>query len=116
MQRMLGSTSPRSRAWLRRAPAIYRSVVQPVWEAAGLAVTVTTTQAAGEAVHIGKQLDLATCDVLVALGGDGTLYELLQVGPPAPCCRLCGAWRAVTLHAAFVWCASVARRPPGTSP
>ena len=55
--------------------------MQPLWEAAGLAVTVITTQAAGEAVDIGKRLDLTSCDALVAIGGDGTLYELLQACP-----------------------------------
>ena len=64
---------------MRRAPAIHRSILQPAWEAAGLDMSVTITRAAGEAVDIGRHLDLATCDMLVAVGGDGTLHELLQV-------------------------------------
>ena len=40
---------------------------------------MTTTQAAGEAVDTGRRLDLARCQALVAIGGDGTLHELLQV-------------------------------------
>ena len=51
----------------------------PVWEAAGLLVTVYTTTRAGEGVSFASRLDLRSCDALVAVGGDGTLHELLQV-------------------------------------
>ena len=63
----------------RRAPRIYESQVAPVWQAAGLQVTVHTTRRAGEGSQVASDLDLRSFDILVAVGGDGTLHEMLQV-------------------------------------
>ena len=51
----------------------------PVWQAAGLQVTVHTTRRAGEGSQLASDLDLRSFDILVAVGGDGTLHEMLQV-------------------------------------
>lgn len=51
---------------------------QNVWEQAGVEVTVLNTTHAGHAREIGRDENLADCDALVAIGGDGTLHELVN--------------------------------------
>ncbi|KAK9805531.1 hypothetical protein WJX72_003548 [[Myrmecia] bisecta] len=56
----------------------FAKVVQPIFDAAGLVVIVHQTQHAGHATELAQQLDLAGCDALVMVGGDGTVFEALQ--------------------------------------
>lgn len=53
--------------------------IQSIFKAAGLSLTVWETDRPGHASEMVKQLDLAACDVLVTVGGDGTVHEALQV-------------------------------------
>ena len=53
--------------------------IQAILQAAGLIVTVRETQRAGHATKIVKHLRLDTCDAIVTVGGDGTVFEALQV-------------------------------------
>ncbi|HUN53278.1 MAG TPA: diacylglycerol kinase family protein, partial [Candidatus Sulfotelmatobacter sp.] len=39
-------------------------------------VRVETTTAAGDATRLAQRIDPATCDVVVAAGGDGTINEV----------------------------------------
>ena len=54
--------------------------VQNILKAAGLSLTLKETDRAGHATEMVKELDLAACDALVTFGGDGTVFEALQVG------------------------------------
>ena len=51
---------------------------QKIWEDAGIEVTVINTTHAGHAREIGRDEDLKDCDALVAIGGDGTVHELVN--------------------------------------
>ena len=53
--------------------------VQSIFKAAGLSLRVWETDRPGHASEIVKTLDLAACDALVTVGGDGTVHEALQV-------------------------------------
>ncbi|KAL0029421.1 hypothetical protein WJX77_006321 [Trebouxia sp. C0004] len=62
-----------------RSKAMFQSPdIQNVFKAAGLSLSVWETNRRGHATEIVKQLDLAACDVLVTVGGDGTVHEALQ--------------------------------------
>lgn len=83
----------------RSKEVFYSSSVQTIFKAAGLEVTVKETQHRGHATDIVRQLPLGTCDALVTVGGDGTVFEALQVLPSLPpkqaaiqknnCCHPC---------------------------
>lgn len=63
-----------------RSNALFQSPdVQNIFKAAGLVLTVKKTDRAGHATEMVKELDLAACDALVTVGGDGTVFEALQV-------------------------------------
>ena len=49
-------------------------------DAAGLRVTVHETRGRGHACNVVAGLDLADVDMVVYVGGDGTVFEGLQVG------------------------------------
>ena len=53
--------------------------VQTILKAAGVIVTVHETQRSGHATHIVQALQLDSCDAIVTVGGDGTVFEALQV-------------------------------------
>jgi hypothetical protein len=56
-------------------------VLRPVLEqAAGMQLTVVQTQHEGHAADITLALELDSTDMLVVVGGDGTLFEAMQVG------------------------------------
>ena len=67
--------------WLqRRSKAMFQSPeIQSIFKAAGLSLSVWETERPGHASEMVKQLDLAACDALVTVGGDGTVHEALQV-------------------------------------
>ena len=56
--------------------------IQTILKAAGLSVTVRETQRAGHATEIVRSLQLDQCDALITVGGDGTVFEALQVMQP----------------------------------
>lgn len=56
--------------------------IQTIFKAAGLIVTVRETQRAGHATEIVRSLQLDQCDALITVGGDGTVFEALQVMQP----------------------------------
>ncbi len=65
----------------RRARRVYKSVVAPVFAAAGISVALHETQWAGHARSIVEGLrveELACYDGIVALGGDGLFHEVLN--------------------------------------
>jgi diacylglycerol kinase family enzyme len=64
-------------------------VVQPVLEqAAGMQVSVVELQRPMHAKQVAQELDLGSTDLLACAGGDGTLWEALQVGG----CGGCACW------------------------
>lgn len=61
------------------AASQFDSDVLPVLrDAAGMAVTVVRTEGPGHAVSLVEGLDVATHDVIVVVGGDGSVHEVLQ--------------------------------------
>ena len=63
----------------RSKQIFYSTAVQTILQAAGLDVTVKETEHPGHATDIVRQLALDSCDAVVAVGGDGTVFEALQV-------------------------------------
>lgn len=57
-----------------------RTVLPVLQQAAGMHVAVAQTCHRGHATEVAAQLDLASTDMLLCVGGDGTLWEALQVG------------------------------------
>ena len=55
--------------------------IQTIFKAAGMNVTVKETQRAGHATEMVQNLQLGHCDALITVGGDGTVFEALQVMP-----------------------------------
>jgi len=53
--------------------------VRPILEAAGFHLDVRETQGPGHATDIVKEAELQNFDAVVAVGGDGTIFEILQV-------------------------------------
>jgi diacylglycerol kinase family enzyme len=58
---------------------VFRTRVLPILEAGGLVCTVHETKHRGHATEIVKGLLPAECDVIVGVGGDGTVFEIVQV-------------------------------------
>ena len=48
-------------------------------EAAGFQLDVRETQGPGHATEIVREVQLEVFDAVVAVGGDGTIFEILQV-------------------------------------
>ena len=81
---------------VRRAIKTYEEVLRPILEeAAGMQVTAIQLQHPQHATDIVRQLDLGGTDMLVCVGGDGTLWEGLQVRARASSCQMAEgpAWR-----------------------
>eukprot|EP00878_Enallax_costatus_P029883 GHUV01032449.1.p1 GENE.GHUV01032449.1~~GHUV01032449.1.p1 ORF type:complete len:254 (+),score=58.01 GHUV01032449.1:465-1226(+) len=71
-----------------KSQRLFQRHVAPVLEgAAGMSLTSLVTQHPGHATQLLHELNLAAVDLLVFVGGDGTVYEGLQVGSRA--CRAC---------------------------
>lgn len=65
---------------LSRSAKLFQQQVAPVLEdAAGMHLTSLVTQHAGHATQLCAELNLAAVDLLVFVGGDGTVWEGLQV-------------------------------------
>lgn len=59
---------------------MFEQQIVPVLEdAAGMSVTQLVTQHAGHASELLASLNLSAVDLVVVVGGDGTVYEGLQV-------------------------------------
>lgn len=52
--------------------------VQPVFDTAGVTLEIHETQWAGHARELARELDLTGLDGFCAIGGDGTLHELMN--------------------------------------
>eukprot|EP00884_Botryococcus_braunii_P011795 jgi/Botrbrau1/20616/Bobra.113_1s0042.1 len=61
-----------------RAAMVFRTQVLPILEAGGLECIVHETKHRGHATEIVKELQSAACDAIVGVGGDGTIFEILQ--------------------------------------
>ena len=57
----------------------YSNDIQTIFKAAGLQLTVKETERAGHATDIVRALTPGSCDAIVTVGGDGTVFEALQV-------------------------------------
>lgn len=63
-----------------RAERVFERQVLPVLQdAAGMSVSSMVTSGPGAATELLSQLDLSAVDLLLFVGGDGTVYEGLQV-------------------------------------
>jgi diacylglycerol kinase family enzyme len=62
-----------------RAAMVFRTQVLPILQAGGLECVVHETKHRGHATEIVKKLQSAACDAIVGVGGDGTIFEILQV-------------------------------------
>ena len=52
--------------------------VKPIFEASGIDLFITETTFAGHAKELANQLDLNEYDGFIAIGGDGTLHEIVN--------------------------------------
>ncbi len=68
-----------SRYFCCRARHTFTKHVRPILEAAGFHLDVRETQGPGHATDIVKEAELQIFDAVVAVGGDGTIFEILQV-------------------------------------
>ncbi|EFN55392.1 hypothetical protein CHLNCDRAFT_134482 [Chlorella variabilis] len=68
-----------------RAPSIYEKEVRPALEAAGCQLAMHLTKATGHATELVRQVEPGSVDAVVAIGGDGTMYEALQASAWLPC-------------------------------
>lgn len=59
-----------------------RQVLPVLQDAAGMTVDSIVTSGPGAATEVMAQLDLTAVDLVVFVGGDGTVYEGLQVSSP----------------------------------
>lgn len=64
--------------------------MRPILEAAGFHMDVRETQGPGHATDIVKEAELQNFDAVVAVGGDGTIFEILQV------------WQTFFLHSVVI--------------
>lgn len=62
----------------KTATAIWREVVQPMWDECGMTYQITETQYAGHAKEIARTLNLSAYDAIVTVSGDGLFWELLN--------------------------------------
>jgi sphingosine kinase len=60
------------------ARAFQRSVAPLLEDAAGFVVTCTHTSHAGHAAELVASLDIGSTELLLLVGGDGTVHEALQ--------------------------------------
>lgn len=70
-----------------RAERVFERQVLPVLQdAAGMTVSSMVTSGPGDATTFVSQMDLEAVDVLLFVGGDGTVYEGLQVREGSAVC------------------------------
>jgi len=62
----------------KKGKKLTEQIVVPTFKAAGVEVVPIPTERAGHAVELGETVDLAGVDALCALGGDGTLADVLN--------------------------------------
>ncbi len=95
---------------LCRAKKLFEGTVRKTLDAAGVAYTLHITQRAGNAGDIAAALDLASCDALLFMGGDGTVHEALQVRKTGVSHADCGLWDDVLTSVArnCSWAATAA--------
>lgn len=62
----------------KTAPRLYKLIVEPILLAAGMHVIQYTTTHRGHATDIIKNTHPHNIDIIMALGGDGTTFEVLQ--------------------------------------
>lgn len=67
------------RYFSRSRDVFYSKNVQTILQAAGLELTVKETQHRGHATDIVRQVPVGSCDAVITVGGDGTVFEALQV-------------------------------------
>ena len=68
-----------------RARKAFSKHVRPILEAAGFHLDFRETKGPGHATEIVKEAHLETVDAVVAVGGDGTIFEILQVSICSHC-------------------------------
>eukprot|EP00658_Telonema_sp_P-2_P036078 TRINITY_DN26155_c0_g1_i1.p1 TRINITY_DN26155_c0_g1~~TRINITY_DN26155_c0_g1_i1.p1 ORF type:complete len:286 (+),score=70.79 TRINITY_DN26155_c0_g1_i1:87-944(+) len=61
-----------------QAVALFERHCRRILELASIRLEVLTTQAAGHAVALGRELELEGLDGILAVGGDGLMHELFQ--------------------------------------
>jgi hypothetical protein len=83
-RRETGAGAGRDDSWRRRAQRIYERHVAPVLAAAGLDVRAVQTHERGHAGRLAAGVPLARCDMLVLVGGDGTVFDALQARRACP--------------------------------
>lgn len=72
--------APTTSTHTHRAEKVFEQQVLPVLQdAAGMSVHTLVTAGPGAATQMAAQLDLSAVDLLLFVGGDGTVYEGLQV-------------------------------------
>ena len=59
---------------------MFNCVCKPVLEAAGVQMDVVETRRPGHAIEIAQSVVPGSYDALICVGGDGTVFEVLQVG------------------------------------
>ncbi|UCD38854.1 MAG: diacylglycerol kinase family lipid kinase [Fidelibacterota bacterium] len=52
--------------------------VKPVFDAAGIGITIIETEYAGHARELARSLDLGEADAFCTVGGDGTMHEVIN--------------------------------------
>ncbi len=62
----------------KKAPVLWRTVVEPMWREAGLTYDMMETQYSGHAKEIARRVDLTKYDAMATLSGDGLFWELLN--------------------------------------
>lgn len=62
----------------RSKAVFYSNKIQTIFKAAGLQLTVKETERAGHATDIVRAQTPGSCDAIVTVGGDGTVFEALQ--------------------------------------
>jgi sphingosine kinase len=60
------------------APTVFSKHIKPVLQAAGMILTEATTTSRGHATQILKKVLPNEFDLILSLGGDGTMFEVLQ--------------------------------------
>jgi sphingosine kinase len=62
----------------KRADTIYRTVVEPMFSAAGLEVRLVRTERPLHAKEIAQQFPVDSVDAVVTISGDGLFHEILN--------------------------------------
>jgi hypothetical protein len=62
----------------KQAPKLWKTVVKPLWDEAGVTYDVIETEYAGHAKLLAREINLAHYDALTTISGDGLFWELLN--------------------------------------